>query len=45
MYITYFSLSYKLATSFQLFQFSFFQVKIVNHHEDYVIFQDVEDQP
>ena len=35
-------LSYKLDASFQISKFSLFQVKMVNHCEVYVIFQDVE---
>ena len=42
MWITYSFLSCKLATSFSLFQFSFFQAKRVNHCEGYVIFHDIE---
>ena len=39
MCITYSVLSCELATSFSIFQFSFFQVKMVNHCEDYISFQ------
>ena len=50
MCTTYSVLSCKLATGFSifsvfmLFQFSFFQVKMVNHYEVYIIFQDIEHQ-
>ena len=44
MSITYCFLSCKLATSFQVSQFSFFQAKKVNHGEDHVTLQDIEYQ-
>ena len=44
MWITNSSLSCKFATIFQLIQFSFFQVKKVNHCEGYVNVQDNEHQ-
>ena len=40
--ITYSVLSGKLAISFSTFQSSFFQVKLANHYEFRVIFQDIE---
>ena len=39
MCITYSVISFKLTT-----RFSFFRVKMVNHWEDYVNFQDIEHQ-
>ena len=31
--------------AFRLFQFSFFLVKMINHYEVHLIFQDIEHQP
>ena len=44
MCIPYSVLSCKLAISFRLFQYSFFQVKMANHYEVHLIFQDAEHQ-
>ena len=44
MRITYSVLTCKVATSFSLFKPLFFQVKMVNHYEVHVIFQDIERQ-
>ena len=39
-----FRLSHKLATSFQIFQVSFFLVKMINDYEVYAVFQDIAHQ-
>ena len=42
MWITYSVLPCKLVTSFSNFSILFFQVKMVNHYEVHVFFQDIE---
>ena len=44
MCITYSVLTCKLATSFSTSSISILSVKMVNHNEVYVIFQDIEHQ-
>ena len=44
MCITYSVLSCKLATSFRVFQFSFFEVETAIHYVSHAIFQDTEHQ-